>query len=64
MSTEELELIADKLAERHSKEISSEDHVKEMNYITMVHNDNFDRKQLAAFYQNCFCHCFLLIIFL
>ena len=48
MSKEELKRKAAKLAEKHSKDISSEDLVQEMNHITMVHNANFGRKQLGA----------------
>ena len=49
MSKEELKCKAAKLAEKYSKDISSkEDLVQEMNYIKMVHNANFGRKQLGA----------------
>ena len=48
MSKEELKRKADKLAEKYSKDISSEDPVQEMNHITMVHGANFGRKQLSA----------------
>ena len=49
MSKEELKYKADKLAEKYSKDISSEDLVQEMNHITMVHNANFGIKPLGAF---------------
>ena len=49
MSKEELKCKAAKLAEKYSKDISSEeDFVQEMNHITVVHNANFGRKQLGA----------------
>ena len=44
MSKEELKRKAAKLAEKYSKDITSEDLVQEMNHIAMVHNDNFGRK--------------------
>ena len=45
----ELKRKAAKLAETYSKEIcSKEDFVQEINYITMVYNANFGRKQLGA----------------
>ena len=49
MSKQELKRKAAKIAEKCSKDISSEDLVLEMNHITMVHNDIFCRKQLGAF---------------
>ena len=49
ISKEELECKATKLAEKYFKDISSkEDLVQEMNHTTMVHNANFDIKQLSA----------------
>ena len=42
MSKEELKRKAAKLAEKYSKDISSDDPLQEMNHITMVHNANFD----------------------
>ena len=51
MSKDELKYKAVKLADKYSKDISSEDLVQEMNHITMVHNANFGRKQLGALEQ-------------
>ena len=48
MSKEELKCKAANLAEKYSEEISSEDLVLEMNYITMIHNDKFGGKRLGA----------------
>ena len=47
MSKEELKRKAAQPAEKHSKNISTEDIVQEMNHITMIHNTNFGRKQLG-----------------
>ena len=47
ISEEELKHKAAKLAEKYSKDVSSEDLVQEMNHITMVHNANFGTKQLG-----------------
>ena len=44
----ELKRKSDRLAEKYSKHISSEDLEQEMNHITMAHNANFDRKQLGV----------------
>ena len=49
MSEEELKRKAAKLAEKYSKDSSSEDFVHEMNHITMVHNANLGRRLLDAF---------------
>ena len=48
MTKDELTRKAVKLAERYCKDISKEDLVQEINYISMVHNANFDKKQLNA----------------
>ena len=48
ISKEELKCKAAKLAEKYSKDISSEDLVTEVNLITMVHKANCGRKQLGA----------------
>ena len=48
MTKDELTCKAVKLAERYCKDISKEDLVQEINHISMVHNANFDKKQLNA----------------
>ena len=48
LSGEKLKHKASKLADKYSKDISSEDLVQEMDHLTMVHNANSGSKQLGA----------------
>ena len=48
MTKAELKRKVAKLAERYSKDVSHEDHVQEINHITIVHNANLGRKQLGV----------------
>jgi len=47
---EELKCKAAKLAEKYSKDISSEDLVHEINHITMVHNANCGKNNWVYWY--------------